>query len=212
MSDEQRPEAVERRHAAGQRTARENVADLVDEGTFVEYGALAVAAQRRRRDLDDLARSTPADGLVGGVGRIEGRPAVVMSYDYTVLAGTQGFQNHRKKDRLFEVAARQRLPVVLFAEGGGGRPGDVDAPGVTGLDCMAFALFAELSGLVPLVGIASGYCFAGQRRAARLLRRGDRDRVVVDRHGRPGDDRGRRARPGAAGRRSGRSTCSGPTA
>ena len=160
-SDEQRPEAVERRRSRGQRTARENVADLVDEGTFVEYGSLAVAAQRRRRDLDDLARSTPADGLVGGVGRIDGRPAVVMSYDYTVLAGTQGFQNHRKKDRLFEVAARQQLPVVLFAEGGGGRPGDVDAPGVTGLDCMAFALFAELSGLVPLVGVASGYCFAG---------------------------------------------------
>jgi acetyl-CoA carboxylase carboxyltransferase component len=159
--DAARPEAVERRRATAQRTARENVADLVDEGTFVEYGPLAVAAQRRRRDLDDLARSTPADGLVGGVGRIEGRSAVVMSYDYTVLAGTQGFQNHRKKDRLFEVAARQRLPVVLFAEGGGGRPGDVDAPGVTGLDCLAFALFAELSGLVPLVGIASGYCFAG---------------------------------------------------
>jgi acetyl-CoA carboxylase carboxyltransferase component len=159
--DEQRPEAVERRHGRGQRTARENVADLVDEGSFVEYGPLAVAMQRRRRDPDDLARSTPADGLVGGVGRIDGRPAVVMSYDYTVLAGTQGWQNHRKKDRLFELTARQQLPLVLFAEGGGGRPGDVDAPGVTGLDCMAFALFAELSGLVPLVGITSGYCFAG---------------------------------------------------
>src|SRR4051812_13672186 len=159
--DEERPEAVERRHGRGQRTARENVGDLVDEGTFVEYGPLAVAMQRRRRDPEDLARSTPADGLIGGVGRIDGRPAVVMSYDYTVLAGTQGWQNHRKKDRLFELAERQPLPVVLFAEGGGGRPGDIDAPGVTGLDCMAFALFAELSGLVPLVGITSGYCFAG---------------------------------------------------
>src|SRR3954447_15504297 len=96
--DHARPEAVERRHGRGQRTARENVTDLVDDGTFVEYGPLAVAAQRRRRDIDDLSRSTPADGLVGGVGRIEGRPAVVVSYDYTVLAGTQGFQNHRKKD------------------------------------------------------------------------------------------------------------------
>jgi acetyl-CoA carboxylase carboxyltransferase component len=159
--DPARPEAVAKRHGRGRRTARENIDDLVDPGSFVEYAPLAVAAQRRRRDLDDLVRNTPADGLVGGVARIGGRPAVVMSYDYMVLAGTQGWQNHRKKDRLFDLAERQRLPVVFFTEGGGGRPGDVDAPGVSGLDCMAFALFAGLSGLVPLVGVASGRCFAG---------------------------------------------------
>ncbi|HUQ38769.1 MAG TPA: carboxyl transferase domain-containing protein [Acidimicrobiales bacterium] len=159
--DAARTEAVTRRHGTGHRTARENVADLCDEGSFVEYGALAIAAQRRRRDVDDLIRSTPADGLVGGIGTVDGRPVVALSYDYTVLAGTQGFQNHRKKDRLFELAERLRLPVVLFAEGGGGRPGDTDAPGVSGLDCMAFALFAELSALVPLVGIVAGRCFAG---------------------------------------------------
>jgi acetyl-CoA carboxylase carboxyltransferase component len=78
-----------------------------------------------------------------------------------VLAGTQGIRNHAKKDRLFEIAARRKLPVILFAEGGGGRPGDVDMPIVAGLDCRAFNLFAGLSGLVPLVGIASGNCFAG---------------------------------------------------
>jgi len=159
--DEARPDAVARRRATGQRTARENVADLCDAGSFVEYGPLVVAAQRRRRPNEDLMRVTPADGLVGGVGTIGGHRAVVMSYDYTVLAGTQGYQNHRKKDRLFELAERQRLPIVLFAEGGGGRPGDSDAPGVSGLDCLAFALFGGLSGLVPLVGIVSGYCFAG---------------------------------------------------
>jgi acetyl-CoA carboxylase carboxyltransferase component len=159
--DDARPEAVERRRRTGQRTARENVADLCDDGTFVEYAPLAIAAQRRRRELDDLIDRTPADGLVGGVGKVGGRPVVVASYDYTVLAGTQGFQNHRKKDRLFELAERQRLPVVLFAEGGGGRPGDTDAPGVSGLDTMAFHLFARLSGTVPLVGITSGRCFAG---------------------------------------------------
>src|ERR1019366_2147408 len=104
---------------------------------------------------------TPADGLVAGVGDVDGESCVVMSYDYTVLAGTQGMRNHQKKDRLFELAERRRLPVVMFAEGGGGRPGDVDWPIVAGLDCRAFALFARLSGLVPLVGIASGYCFAG---------------------------------------------------
>jgi acetyl-CoA carboxylase carboxyltransferase component len=159
--DPARPEAVERRRRHDQRTARENIEDLCDPGTFVEFAPLAVAAQRRRRELEDLIARTPADGLVGGVARVAGRPVVVASYDYTVLAGTQGFQNHRKKDRLFELAERQRLPVVLFAEGGGGRPGDTDAPGVSGLDTMAFHLFARLSGTVPLVGITSGRCFAG---------------------------------------------------
>jgi acetyl-CoA carboxylase carboxyltransferase component len=159
--DEARPDAVARRHERGHRTARENLDDLVDEGTFVEYGPLIFAAQEQRRSKQELIERTPADGLVAGVGDIDHRPSVVMSYDYTVLAGTQGMRNHLKKDRLFEVAERRRLPVVLFAEGGGGRPGDVDWPHVAGLDCRAFNLFARLSGLVPLVGIASGYCFAG---------------------------------------------------
>ncbi len=159
--DEQRPDAVERRRRTGQRTTRENVDDLVDPGSFVEYGPMVIAAQRRRRELDDLIRRTPADGLVGGIGTVNGHRTIVMSYDYTVLAGTQGLQNHRKKDRLFELAERLRLPVVFFTEGGGGRPGDTDGSGVSGLDCMAFALWGSLSGLVPLVGINSGRCFAG---------------------------------------------------
>jgi len=159
--DDARPETVARRRATGQRTTRENVADLLDPGSFVEYGALAIAAQRRRRSTEDLVARTPADGLVAGVGTVDGRPTAVLSYDYTVLAGTQGYQNHRKKDRLFDVIERQRLPVVFFAEGGGGRPGDTDAPGVSGLDCLAFNLWGGLSGWVPLVGITSGRCFAG---------------------------------------------------
>jgi acetyl-CoA carboxylase carboxyltransferase component len=159
--DAARPEAVAKRRERGRRTARENLADLLDADTFVEYGPLLFAAQERRRSREELIARTPADGLVGGVGDLDGRPCVAMSYDYTVLAGTQGMRNHAKKDRLFELAERRRLPVVLFAEGGGGRPGDVDMPIVAGLDCRAFALFARLSGLVPLVGIASGYCFAG---------------------------------------------------
>jgi acetyl-CoA carboxylase carboxyltransferase component len=159
--DEARPEATARRHDQGRRTARENLADLLDEGSFVEYGPLMFAAQEQRRPKQELIERTPADGLVGGVGEIAGDACVAMSYDYTVLAGTQGMRNHQKKDRLFDVAQRRRLPVVLFAEGGGGRPGDVDMPIVAGLDCRAFELFARLSGLVPLVGIASGYCFAG---------------------------------------------------
>jgi acetyl-CoA carboxylase carboxyltransferase component len=166
--DAARPDAVARRRKTGQRTARENIADLCDPGTFVEYGALAIAAQRQRRSLEDLIERTPADGLVAGIGRVNGHlfdearaQCAVLSYDYTVLAGTQGFLNHRKKDRMFELAERLRIPLVFFTEGGGGRPGDTDAPGVAGLDCMAFHLFGKLSGLVPLVGINSGRCFAG---------------------------------------------------
>ena len=159
--DAARPEAVAKRRAVSRRTARENVADLVDDGSFVEYGPVVIAPQRRRRALDDLIARTPADGMIGGLGKVNGRSVVAMSYDYTVLAGTQGGQNHRKKDRLFELAESLRLPLVFFTEGGGGRPGDTDMMGVSGLDCLAFLYFAELSGLVPIVGINAGYCFAG---------------------------------------------------
>ena len=167
-TDAARPEAVAKRHARGHRTARENLADLCDPGSFTEYGALALAAQRDRRSLEDLVTNTPADGLLGGLARINGdlfgpdaAQCVVLSYDYTVLAGTQGYYGHHKKDRLFELAARLRRPLVLLAEGGGGRPGDTSAPSVSGLEVMAFALFGRLSGLVPLVGVVSGRCFAG---------------------------------------------------
>ncbi len=166
--DTARPDAVARRRNVGRRTARENVADLVDEGTFVEYGPVVIAAQRRRRTVDDLIARTPADGMVGGIGTVNGHlfdghagQVVVASYDYTVLAGTQGVLNHRKKDRLFELAESKRLPVVFFTEGGGGRPGDTDNIGVSLLDCWAFFYLGGLSGLVPLVGINAGYCFAG---------------------------------------------------
>ncbi len=166
--DAARPDAVARRRAVGRRTARENVADLVDDGSFVEYGAVVIAAQRRRRSVEDLIERTPADGMIGGIGTVNGHlfqghaaQVVAVSYDYTVLAGTQGVLNHRKKDRLFELAESMRLPVVFFTEGGGGRPGDTDNIGVSLLDCWAFHYLGGLSALVPLVGINAGYCFAG---------------------------------------------------
>src|SRR3954465_4611276 len=159
--DAARGAAVERRHAAGGRTAREKLAALVDPGSFVEYGRFAIAAQRGRRDLDELIARTPADGLVAGTARINGKPCAVLSYDYTVLAGTQGALGHRKKDRLFELIERMRLPTVFFAEGGGGRPGDTDYATVSALDTRAFALWARLSGLVPRIAVVAGRCFAG---------------------------------------------------
>jgi acetyl-CoA carboxylase carboxyltransferase component len=168
LEDAARPDAVERRHATGRRTARENLADLCDPDSFVEYGGFAIAAQRARRTEQDLIERTQADGLIGGLARVNGdrfdderSRCAVVSYDYTVLAGTQGVMGHRKKDRLFELIERLRLPVVLFAEGGGGRPGDTDEAMVSGLDTVAFALWAGLSGLVPRIGVVSGRCFAG---------------------------------------------------
>jgi acetyl/propionyl-CoA carboxylase alpha subunit len=166
--DASRPEAIARRHASGGRSARENLAELCDEGSFFEYGALAVAAQTRRRSLDDLIRHTPADGMVTGVATVnaahfgpERARCAVLAYDYTVLAGTQGFRNHHKTDRLLAVAHQLQLPVVLFAEGGGGRPGDTDMPIVAGLNVPTFKTFAALSGKVPVVGVVHGRCFAG---------------------------------------------------
>jgi len=166
--DENRPAAVARRRKTNQRTARENVAQLVDDGSFVEYGSLAIAAQRRRRKVDDLIKSTPADGLITGVATVNAEKfgakdarCMVISYDYTVLAGTQGHMNHKKIDRMLGLVEQWRLPLVFYAEGGGGRPGDTDRLGMTGLDGPSFVQFAKLSGLVPVVGVVSGYCFAG---------------------------------------------------
>ncbi|WP_105034175.1 carboxyl transferase domain-containing protein [Cryobacterium aureum] len=167
--DEARHDAIERRHARGKRTARENVADLCDDGSFVEYGALVIAAQRRRRSVDDLERNTPADGLVAGFGTLGARSRgataariAVLAYDYTVLAGTQGVQNHKKAERIFELARRRSSPVVVFAEGGGGRPGDTDnSAKATGMDLGTYVALGRLNGRVPTVAIASGRCFAG---------------------------------------------------
>lgn len=159
--DTNRPEAVAKRHALGLRTARENIADLCDADSFVEYGALAVAAQRSRRTEADLIQNTPADGMVTGLGQVDGKQIVALSYDATVLAGTQGMRNHQKTDRMLGIALQNKLPVVLFAEGGGGRPGDVDMPIVAGLHVATFASYARLNGQVPVVGIVAGRCFAG---------------------------------------------------
>jgi acetyl/propionyl-CoA carboxylase alpha subunit len=166
--DAMRPNAVARRRKTGQRTARENVSDLCDPGSFIEYGALAVAAQRSRRSLEELIKASPADGLVSGIGTVNGEMfdearsrCMVLAYDYTVYAGTQGTMNHKKTDRMLHLAERWNLPIVLFAEGGGGRPGDVNLSSAAMLDTMSFFQFAKLSGQVPRIGIVSGYCFAG---------------------------------------------------
>jgi acetyl/propionyl-CoA carboxylase alpha subunit len=166
--DANRPDAVARRRKTGQRTARENLEQLCDPGSFIEYGALAFAAQRRRRTLEDLIANTPGDGIITGIGTVNAAAfgenkarCAIMAYDYTVLAGTQGSRNHQKKDRLLKIAEEWKLPIICFAEGGGGRPGDTDMPGVAGLDTPTFRQYAKLSGVMPRIGINSGRCFAG---------------------------------------------------
>lgn len=168
--DENRPRAVARRRARGQRTARENVAALCRGGTFHEYGQLVYAAQRRRRDRDDLMAGSPADGIVTGLGEVNaelvGRDAsqvAILAYDGSVMAGTQGMFGHMKTDRLFEIAERNDLPVIFFTEGGGGRPGDVDFADVkrAALDITTFHVFAGLRGRGPKICVNSGFCFAG---------------------------------------------------
>ena len=168
LTDARRPAAVAKRRKTGQRTVRENLDDLLDADSFIEYGAMALAAQRRRRTAEELLELSPADGLVAGIGTVNAaqfgsQPArcMAIAYDYTVFAGTQGVMNHKKTDRMLGLAEQWRLPVVLFAEGGGGRPGDTDFVGVAGLDCHTFIGMARLSGLVPTVGVVSGRCFAG---------------------------------------------------
>ena len=168
LLDEARPDAVARRRKTGSRTARENLAHLFDDGDFLEFGGLALAAQRRRRTPEELRTMSPADGIITGVGQVNGHlfgeeagRCVGLAYDYTVLAGTQGYYNHLKTDRMLELAEKWRAPVVMYTEGGGGRPGDTDTPGGSGLTVPTFATYARLSGLVPVVGVNSGFCFAG---------------------------------------------------
>ena len=184
--DEARSEAVARRAKTGSRTARANVLDLCDPGSFVEYGALAVAAQRGRRSMADLVKASPADGVITGIGTVnaeqfgdETASTLVVAYDYSALAGTQGAFGHKKQDRLFRLAAELKRPLALFAEGGGGRPGetDYDYVSASSLDVPTFHAFAKLSGLAPLVGIVHGRCFAGN---AALL--GCCDVVIATRH------------------------------
>jgi acetyl-CoA carboxylase carboxyltransferase component len=158
-TDAARPEKVDRWRARGRRTARENIADLVDSASFVEYGRFVTAAQESRRPLVELVVDAPADGLVGGTATVAGRACAVLSYDYLVMAGTQGMRGHRKSDRLIELADRMNLPVVFFTEGGGGRPGDTDLPVVSALDVGSFALWGELR--TPKIAVVSGRCFAG---------------------------------------------------
>lgn len=167
--DEKRASDAIKRHEKGYRTARENLADLIDAGSFLEYGQLAVAAQRSRRPYEELQTRTAGDGIITGTATINGQyfsaaaaQVAVVVNDYSVLAGTQGYFHHKKLDRLCEVAQENGLPVIMYTEGGGGRPGDTDiTTPIAGLNVTSFTAWARLSGQVPRIAVANGYCFAG---------------------------------------------------
>jgi acetyl/propionyl-CoA carboxylase alpha subunit/acetyl-CoA carboxylase carboxyltransferase component len=175
-TDAARTVATQRRRTMNKRTARENIADLCDDDSFMEYGPTVTAGRLRTDTFEEIEQrvlKTAADGMVIGVGRVNGdlvgrenARCAVMSYDYTVLAGTQGIKNHQKTDRMFGVAREYRLPLVFYTEGGGGRTsgergGPVAASAVGTLNVRSWRELGKLSGLVPLVGVQSGYCFAG---------------------------------------------------
>ncbi|WP_166423940.1 carboxyl transferase domain-containing protein [Paraglaciecola sp. 20A4] len=177
--DEQRSQQLTKRQALGYRSARQNLTQLCDADSFMEYGQFAVAAQRQRRDYQELKSAAAADGIITGVGLVNSeiahnqqsasqigssarfKTAIVIN-DYSVLAGTQGFFHHQKLDRILAVAEKQSLPVIMYTEGGGGRPGDTDITIVnSGLQCASFSSWAQLSYVVPRIAVTNGYCFAG---------------------------------------------------
>ena len=161
--------AKDKRHVKGYRTARENLDDLVDKDTFVEYGQLAVAAQKSRREVEDLRTETAADGIITGFGKINGdilddskALSAIIINDYSVLAGTQGYYHHKKLDRICETAEKQKLSVIMYTEGGGGRPGDTDVHvQFAGLNIPSFSNWAKLRGKSIRIAVNNGYCFAG---------------------------------------------------
>ncbi|GBG25616.1 Pyruvate carboxylase [Hondaea fermentalgiana] len=169
--DFRKDKIAQRRHKIGRRSARENLEDIVDAGTYVELGRLAIAHQADRRTVDDLVRTTQGDGFVCGIGSVNGAlfsdtrdfrtECSVCSYDYLVLAGTQGTRGHLKKDRIFELTVKWNLPMIILTEGGGGRPSDFADPGssTAGLNIPAFRLLPNCANIK--IGVASGYNFAG---------------------------------------------------
>ncbi len=157
-----REEDVAKRHANGYLTGRENLDLVVDKDSFIEYGDLVVAAQRKRHPISHLIARTSGDGIIVGWAKINCHPVAVVIGDYLVLAGTQGYLHHQKLDRIFQSVIDHPAPLVLYAEGGGGRPGDTDGLSVSGLKTPSFALMGEIKARgIPSVAVVNGYCFAG---------------------------------------------------
>src|SRR5437868_10838179 len=152
------PERIERQRSLGKNPVRERVDELLDRGTFVEYGLLAdhMDPGLAVSGYDHLA----ADGMVAGIGEIEGRRVGVMAYDFTVMGGSMGAVGERKTARMRELALRWRIPLVWLLDSAGARIQQSAGSTFAG----AGALFREqvtLSGVVPQVAAMLGHCAAG---------------------------------------------------
>ncbi len=150
-------ERIARQHAAGKLTARERIALLVDEGTFTELGIHA-QPHFSQRAMD--GRDAPADGVITGYGRVDGRMACVCAYDFTVMAGAMGMTGELKVARLRELALKQRVPFVWLLDSAGARIQEA----VGSLFAGSGHLFREevvMSGVIPQVAALMGPCAAG---------------------------------------------------
>jgi acetyl-CoA carboxylase carboxyltransferase component len=150
-------ERIARQHAAGKLTARERIALLVDDGTFTELG---IHAQPHFSQRAMEGRDAPADGVITGYGRVDGRMACVCAYDFTVMAGAMGMTGELKLARLRELALRQRVPFVWLLDSAGARIQEA----VGSLFAGSGHLFREevvMSGVVPQVAALMGPCAAG---------------------------------------------------
>jgi acetyl-CoA carboxylase carboxyltransferase component len=150
-------ERIARQHAAGKLTARERIALLVDAGTFTELGIHA-QPHFSQRAMD--GRVAPADGVITGYGRVDGRLAAVAAYDFTVMAGSMGQTGELKVARLRELALTKRIPMIWLLDSAGARIQEA----VGSLFAGTGHLFREevvMSGVVPQVAALMGPCAAG---------------------------------------------------
>ena len=150
-------ERIDRQHAAEKLTARERLALLLDEGTFTELGIHA-RPHFSQRAMD--GRQAPADGVITGYGRIDGRLAAVCAYDFTVMAGSMGMTGELKVTRLRELALSKRIPFVWLLDSAGARIQEA----VGSLFAGSGHLFREevvMSGVIPQVAALMGPCAAG---------------------------------------------------
>lgn len=165
VEDAGRPGAIERQHELGKLSARERIVRLVDDGRFREFGALVDAARGAPGQEQLVA---PADGVVTGIGDIDGRPTAIMSFDFTVFGGSNGTAGGLKVARCCERARHDGMPLIMLLDGGGHRIQE-------GLDSHHFAhgfsvfqQMVDLSGYVPVVAVMLGPGFAGPSNFAAL--------------------------------------------
>ena len=151
------PEKIERQHAADKLTARERIALLIDEGTFVELG---IHAQPHFSQQAMAGRDAPADGVITGYGKVDGRLVALAAYDFTVMAGSMGYTGETKVARIREMALSKRMPMVWLLDSAGARIQEA----VGSLFAGSGHLFREevvASGVVPQVAALMGPCAAG---------------------------------------------------